>query len=605
MNKEISQFLDYLNETYAKLHADYENLFWVSYMGDHKVDGKMKKALSARDAFRADRNLADQVNGYIKVASTDDKKRLGFWKLFFSKYQMPESVLDIKKQIDELESKIHKGQTTRVEGYVDPVSNKFVKASKNKMGAMIRTESSEDLRKAAFVATEKLAGEYVNEYVELVGLRNKFAQKLGFEDFYAYKLETEEGMKKTDLFKLFDEIYEKTKYAFADIRNLEKSTKEWKGLRKPWNSGYMLAGNFTKEENPYYPFDDALMRWGRSFSALGIDYKAGNLQLDLLDRDGKYNNGFCHYPNLVHKSRGVMHKGSSNFTCNVVYGQVGSGAQGIHTLFHEGGHAADRINSVQTEACINTEYPPASTAWAETQSMFLDTMHSSIEWKVRYAKNAEGESFPFDLLVRKLEKIGILAPLNMMGIHDVMEFERRVYETKNLTVEKVLKIAKQCFKKFFDRSEDSISLLGVPHIYSWENACSYHGYGLAELALAQWREYFYTKYGYIVDNKNVGKEMVQVWKLGSSKTFPECVKIATGKKLSSGPFVKNVTMSVPQRIAVARERVEKMKKVKPYTKPVSLNANINMVHGKKVVATNEKSFEDMAATYKKWLNKQG
>lgn len=604
MNKEISQFLDYLNETCAKLHTEYESLFWASYMGDHKVDEKMKKALSARDVFRADRNLADQVNGYIKSASVDYKKRLGYWKLFFSKYQMPESVLDIKKEIDELESKIHKGQTTRGEGYIDPISKKFVKASKNKMGAMVRTESNEVLRKALFLATEKLAGEYVNEYVELVGLRNKFAQKLGFEDFYAYKLETEEGMKKSDLFKLFDEIYDKTKYAFADIRKLEKSAKEWKGLRKPWNAGYMLAGNFTKEEDPYYPFDDALIRWGRSFSALGIDYRAGNLQLDLLDRDGKYNNGFCHYPNLVYKARGVIHKGSSNFTCNVVYNQVGSGAQGLHTLFHEGGHAADRINSIQTEACINTEYPPASTAWAETQSMFLDTMFSSIEWRTRYAKNDQGVSYPFDLMVRKVEKIGILAPLNMMGIHYVMEFERRAYETKNLTVEKIIKIAKQCYKKFFDRSEDSVSLLGVPHIYSFESACSYHGYGLAELALAQWREYFYNKYGYIVDNKNVGKEMMNVWKLGSSRAFPECVKIATGKKLSSAAFVKNVTMKVPQRIAVAKERVEKMKKVKPYTKPVSLNASIKMVHGKKVVATNAKSFEDMAATYKKWLTKQ-
>ncbi len=449
---------------------------------------------------------------------------------------------------------------------------------------------------------ETLAGDCVDDYVELVALRNAFAKKLGFEDFYAYKLQSEEGMKKADLFKLFDEIYDKTKYAFADIRNLEKTMK---GLRKPWNFGYMLAGDFTKEEDPYYIFDDALMRWGRSFAALGIDYRGANLQLDLLDREGKYSNGFCHYPELVHQVNGVMHTGSSNFTCNVVYGQVGSGVQGMHTLFHEGGHAADRVNSIQTEACINTEYPPASTAWAETQSMFLDTLYSSIEWRMRYAKNAQGESYPFDLFKRRIEKLGIVAPLSIMGIHDVMEFERRVYESKNLTSEKVLKLAKTCYKKFFDRSEDSLTMLGVPHIYAFESACSYHGYGLAELALAQWRQYFYDKYGYVVDNKNVGKEMMNVWKLGSSKTFPECVKMATGKKLSSAAFIKSVTMSVPRRIALAKNRLERMKKVKEYANPVSLNATIKMVHGKKIITTNKKSFEDMATTYKKWLKKQG
>jgi hypothetical protein len=42
-----------------------------------------------------------------------------------------------------------------------------------------------------------------------------------------------------------------------------------------------------------------------------------------------------------------------------------------------------------TEICLNTEYPPASTAWDETQSMFLDTMFDSIEWRTRYAKNLD------------------------------------------------------------------------------------------------------------------------------------------------------------------------------------------------------------------------
>jgi hypothetical protein len=259
---------------------------------------------------------------------------------------------------------------------------------------------------------------------------------------------------------------------------------------------------------------------------------------------------------------------------------------------------------MQPDACINTEYPPASTAWAETQSMFLDTMFSSIEWRTRYATNKQGQAYPFDLFKRRTEKLGLLAPLGMMGIHDVMEFERRVYEAKNLTSDAVLKIARQAHRKFFDRSEDSISMMNVPHIFSWENACSYHGYGLAELALAQWREYFYEKYGFIVDNPRVGKEMTSMWKLGSSKTFPECVRIATGKKLSPVAFIKNATRSVPARLALAKKRLARMEKVKSFNRSVDLNASIRMVHGKKVIADNKKSFEAMAGTYAKWLGTQ-
>src|SRR6185436_2368407 len=123
-----------------------------------------------------------------------------------------------------------------------------------------------------------------------------------------------------------------------------------------WNFGFMMSGDFTKEEDPYFQFQDAMLRWGQSFSALGIDYKEGSLTLDLLDRKGKWNNGFCHWPNLVHFNNGKRNSGSSNFTCNVVAGQVVSGVQGYVTLFHEGGHAAHLLNSQYPDVILNQEY---------------------------------------------------------------------------------------------------------------------------------------------------------------------------------------------------------------------------------------------------------
>jgi Zn-dependent oligopeptidase len=375
-------------------------------------------------------------------------------------------------------------------------------------------------------------------------------------------------------------------------------------LRKPWNFSYLIAGDFTKDEDQYYQFDTALMRWGQSFAALGIDFKGGTLQLDLLDRPGKYSNGFCHYPEIVRFKDGRRLPGASNFTCNVVVGQVGSGSTGMHTLFHEGGHAADRLNCETAETCLNTEYPPASTAWAETQSMFIDTMYSSLEWKVRYAKNSKGQFYPFDLFERKLKKLNILSPLGMMGINMVMEFERQVYSQASLNPNKVIDLARKTAKRYTDYSTDTLWLLNVPHIYSWESACSYHGYGLAELSLSQWREYFYQKYGYIVDNKKVGKEMSRVWSMGSSKTYAEFVEVATGKKLTPDAFIRGATMSVATRLKKAKERLKRMTKVPMQRGKIKLNARIRMVHGKQVIADNSVSFEKMAEKYANFLRQQ-
>jgi oligoendopeptidase F len=595
------EFISKLNKDYRAVHTRYERLFWQSYMGDRSVDELFTKAQLAREAFRSDEVRYFETKERLTRAKGADAKKLEQWAWFFSKYQTPEAVRDIFKAIALLEKDIHKKMATRKEGYIDPKTKVFVSASRAQMSSMQLTHMDENVRKACFIAQEELAKTCAAELIELIALRNKYAVALGFEDFYAYKVRTEEDMSKQELFGIFDTIFEKTKYAFANLREMEKTLP---GLRKPWNRGYLLSGDFTKEADAYFPFEHALERWGRSFNQLGISFHGGTLQLDLLDRAGKYENGFCHWPDLVYFDGKKRIPGSANFTCNAVYGQVGSSERAYNTLFHEGGHAAHLLNTEETEACVNNEYPPASTAWDETQSMFLDTMLSSIEWKTRYALTNDGEAFPYSLFEKEMRKMRPLAPLSMNGIASVMYFERALYEEKNLTEKKLLTIAKSVYRRFTDTQVDSLRLLSIPHIYSWESSCSYHGYGLAELALFQWREYFYKKYGFIVDNKNVGKEMRAMWKYGSAKSFPECVKLATGKKLSPDAFLKNATASVATVLRTTKERIALTEKVPHGKKPIELNAIIKMVHGKQVVATNKKSFEDMAATYAAWLQAQ-
>jgi len=66
-----------------------------------------------------------------------------------------------------------------------------------------------------------------------------------------------------------------------------------------------------------------------------VNFRGAMLQLDLLERHGKSNNGFCHMPVPVWYKDGQRVSGQINFTCTAMPGQVGDGVNTGNTLFHE------------------------------------------------------------------------------------------------------------------------------------------------------------------------------------------------------------------------------------------------------------------------------
>ena len=171
----------------------------------------------------------------------------------------------------------------------------LTRASSVELGTMLRSDPDESRRRAAWQGLRSIEN-FVLEYgfIEIVKRRNQLGKMLGGEDYYDWQTRRVEGMPKSEIFELLDELELKTRSAANEA--VAGLTKKLGGEVTPWNVQYLIAGDVTQEIDPYFPFAASFDVWGRSFTALGADFRNARLVLDLLDRKGKYENGFMHGP---------------------------------------------------------------------------------------------------------------------------------------------------------------------------------------------------------------------------------------------------------------------------------------------------------------------
>lgn len=236
-NQQIADYLAYLNTTYMEFHQPYEEAFWKSYMGDKNYDQEYIDTKQRLDAFKESRDHAARVDDLLQQATSRKKSdigdkddtlqelisRLQRRQEFFVLYQTPADLQDLKIQITQVEKAIETAKTNRAYGYTDPTTGEQVTMSPSGMLMRMRTDDDERVRKACWEGIEATVDADVEQYVELVKLRNTYARALGYPHFYEYKAQLEERMSAQEIWDLFDELREQAEPAYAYVRELEKT----------------------------------------------------------------------------------------------------------------------------------------------------------------------------------------------------------------------------------------------------------------------------------------------------------------------------------------------------------------------------------------------
>jgi oligoendopeptidase F len=576
-------FVQQFNEAYALKHLAFEEQFWGTKMalsnGGPYSPELLTQTKTALEDFLSDSTIIQQAQIYRKELekseditksiqclegkNDEDTVLLRCLDVMLRTCQLlPPEAKAIREATNELESKLESMRNAMKLGYYhqeETASSQFHELSSVGLRNLLRSEPKESIRKAAYEGLRSI-GPFVcrNGFVPIVQRRNQLARVLGYEDYYDYTVTQAEGFGKKRLFEILDTLEEGTRPLLHKARTEFENRYGVEAL-EPWNISYYMAGSVIHKMDPYFPFSKAVEQYLRSYAAMKISYRGGKLNLDLLDRPNKYSNGFCHWPVPAWvRPDGTWQPAEANFTSLADPKAVGSGLTALTTLMHEAGHAAHFANIVQPSPLFSQERAPTSVAYAETQSMFLDSLVNDAAWRAKYARNEKDQPLPFDIIEEEIRATHPFAVFQLRAMLAVSYFEKALYELpdEDVTPERIQSLADEIER----RIQGGLSprpLLSVPHLISDEASCYYQGYTLAEMAVHQTRHYFHQKFGFIVDNPHVGPTLRDAyWQCGNSKNFLDLVRDLTGSDLSGEAWTSSLQENVDDKINRQRQEYD-------------------------------------------------
>ena len=607
---------DTLNADYLAVHKTKEDLFWDTYMAISSDDAGFARAEEAYKNFISDpARLATVRKALASLGDTDADEATtslrhglkGWLALFESNIVDSDTGRTMMAELIQLEADLFVKRRDFALQHTNE-AGQVVDATLSMLSTNMGTNRNEAARKSSHDALMGLERWVLaNGWLEIVKKRNAFAREQGFSNYFDYKVQKNERMSADHLFNILNDFEERTRA--ANTRALDDLKKTHGALAaEPWNLRFFISGDVTRQFDPYLSFAKGLERWLQSFRRLGIAYRGATMQLDLLERKGKYQNGFCHGPiPPFFDAQNTWIAGEINFTAGAQPDQIGSGARAINTLFHEGGHAAHFANVTQNAPCFSQEFAPTSMAYAETQSMFCDSLLDDADWLKRYAHNANGEPVPDELIHARIKTTQPFAAFGERSTLVVPYFERALYRLSDeeMTPDAVLTLARKTELHILGVAVGPRPLLAIPHLLNQESAAAYHGYLLANMAVYQTRAYFERTYGYLTDNPAIGPALSEhYWARGNSISHNETLLSLTGEPFNAKYLADSCNQTVDEAWAEAQTKIAQAEaRSYPPAPSPDLHATIRIVHGAELIADNSESDQTMCEQFESWVGR--
>ncbi len=297
-------YFDYLNRAYLAVHKTKEDLFWATYMATSDDHAGFARAESAYKEFIADpaklqatrEQLAD-LRGLPASAERDALLHgLTGWLALFEAniIDSPEGRALMREIVDAESALFDRKRELQPRHLNDQGESEVASlACSRRIWRPIPSRSAGGAPSTRFRGIERWVLDH--GFLELVALRNRFARALGYDNYFDLKAAEERADDAGALMQLLDDFVG-THRRGQRARLAELRDAHGEQAPAPWNLRFFASGDVIRRLDPYMPFGLALRRWIHSFRRLGIQFRGATMQLDLLERPGKHQNGFCHGP---------------------------------------------------------------------------------------------------------------------------------------------------------------------------------------------------------------------------------------------------------------------------------------------------------------------
>ena len=203
----------------------------------------------------------------------------------------------------------------------------------NDLQEILRTSRDSPRLQAAWEASKKVGEAVAPQLLDLVRLRNRIAQELGFDNYFTLQLELQEFEEK-DFLRLFDDLDSLTRDAFeimkADVdKRLAKRCRIRVDQLQPWhyqNAFFQEApAVFDVDLDALYSEADILEVNRRYYKSMGMQTAAIIERSDLYEKEGKNPHAYC---------TDIDRRGDVRVFANIRPNEYWMG-----TMLHELGHA--------------------------------------------------------------------------------------------------------------------------------------------------------------------------------------------------------------------------------------------------------------------------